>query len=92
LYPLKEGRYKMKNDSTSSRRRLNKKIGKRISRIRRERGMTQEILLDCLYCDLNLFLDRNTLSLIERGQIVTSWYNLFAICYELDITMEELCV
>jgi transcriptional regulator with XRE-family HTH domain len=82
----------MKRQSTKSRCRLNKKIGNRISRIRREKGMTQEKLLDCLYCDLNLFLDRNTLSLIERGRVVTSWYNLFAICYELGITVEELFV
>ena len=74
------------------RKRIIKKIGLRIATVRKKQGMSQEKLLECLYCDLDLLMDRNTLSLIERGRVATNWYNLFAICYVLGLAQDELFV
>ena len=66
--------------------------GKRIANARRSNGLSQEGLLDRIYNERDVFIDRNTLSLIERGKIATNGYYLFVICSALGMTVEEAFV
>lgn len=66
----------MKNKSKAE---MVKELGSFIKNRRKQQNLTQEKMLDILYSEFDLYMDKNTLSLIERGKIATNWYNIFAI-------------
>ena len=72
--------------------RLMMRVGRRIAHARKCSGLSQERLLDIIYMKTDVLIDRNTLSLIERGRIATSGYNLFIICSTLGLKIDELFI
>jgi transcriptional regulator with XRE-family HTH domain len=71
---------------------LMSRAGRRIAKARKCSGFSQERLLDEIYLETDVLIDRNTLSLIERGRIATSGYNLFIICSALGLKIDELFI
>ena len=68
---------------------LLKRAGEFIVNARKKNGITQEGLLRLIDNGCSLNMDRNTLSLIERGRVATNWLNLMAILHVLGFSFDD---
>ena len=68
---------------------LLERAGEFIVNARKKNGITQEGLLRLIDKGYNLNMDRNTLSLIERGRVATNWLNLMVIQHVLGFSFDD---
>ena len=68
---------------------LLKRAGAYIAETRKRKNITQQELLVKLDTKNSFYMDRNTLSLIERGRVATNWLFMSAIIAALDIPADE---
>lgn len=64
--------------------KINKQLGEKIQRVRKNKGITQEELAD------RVGVQMTTISNIERGATDTSVYTIFKIALALKIHIKEL--
>ena len=89
LFLEKGVRAVMLNYAELDRKLLLKRAGEFIVNARKKNGITQEGLLSLIDSRCGLNMDRNTLSLIERGRVTTNWLNLMVILHVLEFSFDD---
>ena len=79
----------MMNYAGMDKELLLERAGEFIVNARKKNGITQEGLLRLIDKGCNLNMDRNTLSLIERGRVATNWLNLMVIQHVLGFSFDD---
>jgi transcriptional regulator with XRE-family HTH domain len=64
-------------------------IGRRLRRVRRERGLSQEDLAAALSVDFGIEMDRSAVGKIEQGRRAVADYEVAALAAVLDVSVGE---